>query len=154
VPEWLLEGVAGVEADLVVVTPHWGPNMTAEPPSHVRSASAALRDAGAALVAGHSAHVFHGIADGVLYDTGDFLDDYIVDPQLRNDLGLLFLVTFDGGRVRRVEAVPLKLDYCYTALAEGADADWVRARFRRACAELDTHVREDDGRLVVESSAS
>jgi poly-gamma-glutamate synthesis protein (capsule biosynthesis protein) len=28
----------------------------------------------------------------ILYDTGDFVDDYAIDPALRNDLGALFLV--------------------------------------------------------------
>ena len=43
-----------------------------------------------------SAHVFHGVAARVLYDLGDFLDDYRVDRKLRNDLGLLFLVDLVG----------------------------------------------------------
>ena len=61
---------------------------------------------GATLVAGHSAHVPHGVAGRVLYDLGDFLDDYRVDPRLRNDLGLLFLVTLDGRGPVRLEALP------------------------------------------------
>ena len=36
------------------------------------------------LVAGHSAHIFHGVARSVLFDLGDFLDDYAVDRELRN----------------------------------------------------------------------
>jgi hypothetical protein len=106
-------------------------------------------DCGATLVAGHSAHVFHGVAGRVLYDLGDFLDDYAVDPVLRNDLGLLFLVTMDERGPARLEAVPLALDYCRTRLADGADAAWVRRRFRAACAALGTDVTEHAGRLVV-----
>jgi len=53
------------------------------------TARAWTQAAGATLVAGHSAHVFHGIADRVLYDLGDFVDDSAADPYLRNDLGLL-----------------------------------------------------------------
>jgi poly-gamma-glutamate synthesis protein (capsule biosynthesis protein) len=102
------------------------------------------------LVAGHSAHVFQGIAGRVLYDLGDFLDDYAVDPLLRNDLGLLFLVTLDREGPSRLEAVPLKLDYCHTRLADGADADWIRHRFRSACAAFRTEVGEEEGRLVVD----
>jgi hypothetical protein len=49
----------------------------------VRRAAAGLRTGGGTLVAGHSAHVFHGVEDGILYDLGDFLDDYAVDPDLR-----------------------------------------------------------------------
>jgi poly-gamma-glutamate synthesis protein (capsule biosynthesis protein) len=54
----------------------------------VRTAAEALVAAGATLVAGHSAHIFHGVAGRVLFDLGDFLDNYAVDPELRNDLGL------------------------------------------------------------------
>jgi hypothetical protein len=43
------------------------------------------------LIAGPSAPVFHGATRRVLYDLGGFVDDYRVDPRLRNDLGLLFL---------------------------------------------------------------
>ena len=116
----------------------------------MRAAAAELRAAGAALVAGHSAHVCHGAGDRILYDLGDFLDDYAVDRRLRNDLGLLFLVTFAAGIAVRVEAVPLKLDYCRTRLADGEDAAWIRDRFRSACAALGTRVTDEDGRLVVE----
>lgn len=94
-------------ADLVVVTPHWGPNMAEAPVSHVRAAAAELEAAGATLVAGHSAHVFQGVAGRVLFDLGDFLDDYRTDAQLRSDLGLLWLVTLDESGPRRLEAVPL-----------------------------------------------
>jgi poly-gamma-glutamate capsule biosynthesis protein CapA/YwtB (metallophosphatase superfamily) len=150
VPGWLLEAVGQADADAVVVTPHWGPNMTTAPVRHVRRAAAALVEAGATLVAGHSAHVPHGVAGRVLYDLGDFLDDYRVDPRLRNDLGLLFLVTLDRGGPVRLEALPLKLDYCHTGLAGGEDAAWMRRRFRAACAELGTEVSEAAGRLVVD----
>jgi poly-gamma-glutamate synthesis protein (capsule biosynthesis protein) len=147
--DWLPEAVAGVDADAILVTPHWGPNMTSEPPPAVRRAAAELRDAGATLVAGHSAHVFHGVEAGVLYDLGDFLDDYAVDRLLRNDLGLLFLVTLEHTRALRVEAVPLKLEFCHTRLAEGEDAKWVRRRFRTACEALGSDATEEGGRLVV-----
>jgi poly-gamma-glutamate capsule biosynthesis protein CapA/YwtB (metallophosphatase superfamily) len=151
-PGWLAALVreAGAQADVTLVTPHWGPNMTAAPVGHVRRAAAALLDAGATLVAGHSAHVPHGVAGRVLYDLGDFLDDYRVDPRLRNDLGLLFLVTLDAAGPLRLEALPLKLEYCHTRLAAGEDAAWMRHRFRSACAALDTAVVEGaDGRLIL-----
>ncbi len=103
------------------------------------------RWAGATLIAGHSAHLFHGLGRRVLYDLGDFLDDYAVDPKLRNDLGLLFLVDLGGSRL---EAIPLTLEFAYTRLADGGDFAWVRRRFREACAAFGTEVAEEDGRLV------
>jgi hypothetical protein len=149
-PAWLLEAVQTPEADAVLVTPHWGPNMAPDPVPHVRRAATALVEAGATLVAGHSAHVFQGVAGRVLYDLGDFLDDYAVDPLLRNDLGLLFLVTLDRGGPCRLEAIPLKLEYAYTRLADGDDADWIRRRFRAACASFGTVVTAGDERLTIE----
>ena len=154
VPGWLTETVATVEADIVLVTPHWGPNMVTEPVPHVRRAAAALLEAGATLIAGHSAHVFHGVADGVLFDLGDLIDDYAVDPRLRNNLTLLFLVTFEGARPTRVEAVPLAIDHCHTRLADAREAAWITRRFRRACGDLGTEVAEHAGRLVVEWGSS
>jgi poly-gamma-glutamate synthesis protein (capsule biosynthesis protein) len=149
-PRWVLDTIRGVGADIVVVSPHWGPNMVAGPVEHVRAAAAAFRAAGATLVAGHSAHVFHGVADGVVYDLGDFIDDYATDPFLRNDLGLLFLVTFEEAVAARLEAVPLALDYCRTRLANAGEAAWVHRRFRRACAAFGTEVSEHGGRFVVD----
>jgi len=148
-PAWVRDAIASTRADAVLVTPHWGPNMVAEPPPEVSRAAGELLAAGATLVAGHSAHVFHGAGPRVLYDLGDFVDDYATDPYLRNDLGLLFLVTFEEAVPVRVEALPLELAYCHTRLARGEDAAWIRARFVAACSALGTEVREDDGRLVV-----
>ncbi|MFH8384658.1 CapA family protein [Kitasatospora sp. NPDC018058] len=157
VPGWLTALVARAarKADAVLVTPHWGPNMTSRPPSHVRAAAPRLLAAGATLVAGHSAHVFHGVADRVLYDLGDFVDDYAVDPVLRNDLGLLFLVTLDGPDRAHLapvglEALPLALEFCHTRPARGEEWEWVRERFTDACAEFGTPVGERDGRLTVD----
>jgi poly-gamma-glutamate synthesis protein (capsule biosynthesis protein) len=150
VPGWVIESLSAGSADAVLVTPHWGPNMTSGPVPHVRKAASELVHHGATLVAGHSAHVFHGASRQVLYDLGDFLDDYAVDPLLRNDLGMLFLVDLAPGGPVRVEAVPLALDYCHTRLATDDEARWIRDRFAKACSELGTEVRTVAGRSVLD----
>jgi poly-gamma-glutamate synthesis protein (capsule biosynthesis protein) len=148
---WIANAVAGARrgADAVLVTPHWGSNMTARPTRYIRRAARALLAAGATLVAGHSAHVVHGVEPRVLYDMGDFIDDYAVNPELRNDLGLLFLVDLDAAGTRRLEAIPLKLEHCHTRLAHGRDARWLRRRFIRACADLGTEATEHADRVIV-----
>ncbi|NRQ36736.1 CapA family protein [Nonomuraea sp. NN258] len=150
VPGWVIDAVAALDTDLVLVTPHWGPNMTAGPLPYVRAAASALVGAGASLVAGHSAHVFHGVEPPVLYDLGDFIDDYAVDAELRNDLSLLFLVILDERGPRRLRAVPLKLDHGRTGLAQGWEREWIGARFIAACAALGTSAGWEDGHLVVD----
>jgi hypothetical protein len=147
-PAWVREAVREAAGDaFVLVTPHWGPNMVAAPEARIRRAAGQLRAAGANLVAGHSAHVFHGVAPGVLFDLGDFLDDYAVDPGLRNDLGLLWLLELEPRGVRRIRALPLRLEYCYTRRALGDEAAWIARRLRELCAEFGTEVRSSDGMI-------
>lgn len=148
VPGWL-EEIVGQSTDPVLVTPHWGPNMTEAPVAHVRRAARQLLEAGSTLIAGHSAHVFHGVSGRILYDLGDFVDDYAVDPWLRNDLGLFFLVELGSSGPVRIEAVPIALDFCHTRLAGESEATRIEARFTSACALMGTKVERVNGRLVI-----
>ena len=155
--DWVDATVARLagEVDVLVATPHWGPNMTTTPGHRIRTAASRLVAAGAALVAGHSAHVFHGAAwdsatgPPVLFDLGDFIDDYAVDPALRNDLGLVWFVRFDGARITAIEALPIALDYCFTRVADPAEYRWIRRRLTAACAEFGTTVEDRGGRLGI-----
>jgi poly-gamma-glutamate capsule biosynthesis protein CapA/YwtB (metallophosphatase superfamily) len=150
-PTWLRAASApGPDADVVIVTPHWGPNMRAAPVPHVRRAAAALEAAGATLVAGHSAHVPQGPSGRTLFDLGDFVDDYAVDPVLRNDLGLLWLVTLDADGPRRVEGVPLRLELAHTRLASRVEATLLLSLLEERCAAVGSTVRREGERLVFE----
>jgi poly-gamma-glutamate capsule biosynthesis protein CapA/YwtB (metallophosphatase superfamily) len=157
VPAWLTATVETLTrtADVVVVTPHWGPNLVQAPTPHVHAGADALLAVGAALVAGHSAHVFHGVrwparpGAAVLYDLGGFVDDYAVHPWMRNDLGLLWTVTLGPAGVDRVEALPLRLRLARTEVARGEDRAWIVHRLRSACAAFGTDVDDDGARLQV-----
>jgi poly-gamma-glutamate capsule biosynthesis protein CapA/YwtB (metallophosphatase superfamily) len=157
-PPWLVEELVRLraECDLVVAFPHWGPNMTTAPAYWQRACAGSLLSSGADIVAGHSAHVFHGVearpTGPVLYDLGGAVDDYAVDGDLRNDLGLLALWRPWGAP--ELELVGLRLDFCHTTLAEGPDAHWIQARLERACGELGTRVeRTAPGRFAVRPGA-
>src|SRR5919204_4000278 len=151
-PAWLVEEISGLRerCDAVIAFPHWGPNMTAAPARWQRQTAARLQDAGADLVAGHSAHVFHGVASWngrlALPDLGDALDDYRVDPVLRNDLGLL-AIWRPGAGPGELELVALRLDFCRTDLARGDDAGWIAARLADASAKLGTGIERLDEAL-------
>jgi poly-gamma-glutamate capsule biosynthesis protein CapA/YwtB (metallophosphatase superfamily) len=151
-PSWVREAGApdpdGLEN--VVVTPHWGPNMVLEPLPKVRRAADQLLAAGATLIAGHSAHVFQGVAGRVLFDLGDFLDDYAVDSRLRNDLGLLWLVGLEAGGPCSIKALPLRLDYCFTRVASPPESEWILRRLATLCAPFGTEVSFSDGLIDVE----
>jgi hypothetical protein len=149
VPDWLSRGIRERSSGAALVFPHWGPNMVTEPLPRVREAADSLVTMGATLVAGHSAHVFHGINWPVLYDLGDFVDDYAIDPILRNDLGLLFQVTVDESGPSLIEALPLHLGYCHTEVAGAADVAWIKRRLITACMPFETEVTSRDDRLVI-----
>ena len=124
-----------------------------------RAALASLRFAGNRVIElgadvyyGHSAHLCQGIelhrGRPILYDTGDFIDDYAVDPVLRNDRSCLFKLMFDQGRLLRIELVPVTLDIARVALAHGEDFEAIAARMERLCGELGTILQRHAGRLV------
>jgi poly-gamma-glutamate capsule biosynthesis protein CapA/YwtB (metallophosphatase superfamily) len=144
-PDWLEAelGRLGDACDHVIAFPHWGPNMNPRTASWQVEAATAMMGAGATLVAGHSAHVFHGVGwekgSPLLFDLGDALDDYAVDPRLRNDLGVLVLWR-PGSAEAALELVGLRLDYCRTDLAYGEDAEWIADRLAGACPPLGSAV--------------
>jgi poly-gamma-glutamate capsule biosynthesis protein CapA/YwtB (metallophosphatase superfamily) len=153
VPGWLTDEIrqAARTHDVVLVTPHWGPNLTTAPLSHIRHAAETFVEAGATLVAGHSAHVFHGVHGRVIYDLGDLIDDYATDGTLRNDLGLLWLATIEEKQVR-VRALPLRLEYARTRTADRSERTWIQNRLAEACEEFATEVTENHGLLTARPS--
>ncbi len=133
-------------ADFVVFTIHWGPNMRNRASSDFRDFARAVLSAGADLFWGHSAHVVQGIefwgGKAILYDTGDFVDDYAVDGELRNDLSALFRVTVQPPLVVGVEAIPVVIDDMRVSLARGTQREWFRRNLASLCAERGTRVVE------------
>ena len=86
-------------------------------------------DAGADVFWGHSAHVVQGVEiwhdKPILYDTGDFVDDYAVDPELRNDLSALFLLRAGPPAIERIDVVPVAIGRCQVNRARGAEREWL-----------------------------
>ncbi|MFZ3168671.1 MAG: hypothetical protein WA130_13735 [Candidatus Methanoperedens sp.] len=47
-----------------------------------------------------------------MYDTGDFIDDYYVGHEEKNDQQLLFLVMVSREKIKRVEMIPVEISKC------------------------------------------
>jgi poly-gamma-glutamate synthesis protein (capsule biosynthesis protein) len=96
-------------ADLVIVSAHVGPNWGA-PSKEIQALAHDLIDMGADLYWGHSNHTPQGIelykGKAILYSTGDFIDDYMIDKDERNDLSLLFMLDVEQGRIVRIGLYP------------------------------------------------
>ena len=67
----------------------------------------------------------------ILYDTGDFIDDYAVNRELRNDWSFLFRVSVAEGRFERLDLIPVKLSYARVDLATGGERESVLNRMER-----------------------
>lgn len=141
-------------AQSVVFSNHWGPNMVERPPGLFRRFARAVIDRGADVYYGHSAHVFQGVeiyrGKPILYDTGDFVDDYAVDEGLRNDRSFLFEVSLEGGELRRLELFPVRLHYARTELAAGAEREAIFDRMELLSHEMGSAFDRREDRLVFE----
>jgi len=141
-------------ADLVVLSPHWGPNMVLRPPSEFRRFAAMACGMGVDLVHGHSAHIFQGVercGDSlILYDTGDFLDDYAVDRTLRNDWSFIFLVEVAGRRIERLRMLPVRLGFAQVDLASGEEFLAITRRMLHLCRDLGSEPVETPEGLLLE----
>src|ERR671917_1770452 len=152
--EEAIEAAREAGANTVVFSNHWGPNMVERPREIFRRFARAVVDRGADVYYGHSAHVFQGVeiyrGKPILYDTGDFMDDYAVDPNLRNDRSFLFRVSVEGGDLRRLELFPVSLPYARVELAGGAEREAILDRMVSLSAEMGTTFDRHEDRLVFE----
>jgi poly-gamma-glutamate synthesis protein (capsule biosynthesis protein) len=145
-------------ADLVIFTIHWGPNMVSRPSAEFKEFARAVIDAGADVFWGHSAHVVQGVEIWnrklILYDTGDFVDDYAVDPYLRNDLSALSRLYVRPPLIESIELIPVKISEMRVNSAHGAKREQFVQRFRGLCAEMQTHVEATDSRVTIDVQAA
>jgi poly-gamma-glutamate capsule biosynthesis protein CapA/YwtB (metallophosphatase superfamily) len=141
-------------ADTVIFSNHWGPNMVQRPRELFRRFARAVIDRGVDVYYGHSAHVFQGVeiyrGKPILYDTGDFIDDYAVNPELRNDWSFLFRVSVVEGILERLDLTPVKLSYARVDLATGGEREKILDRMERLSAEMGTAFARHEGSLVLE----
>jgi poly-gamma-glutamate capsule biosynthesis protein CapA/YwtB (metallophosphatase superfamily) len=154
--EGAVAAVRDMGVETVIFSNHWGPNMVRRPREHFRRFARAVIDLGVDIYYGHSAHVFQGVeiyrGKPILYDTGDFIDDYAVDPRMRNDWSFLFRVYVEEGGLERLELTPVKLSYARVDLAKGREREKILDRMDRLSAEMGTVFARHEGALVLEGS--
>lgn len=141
------------QVQIPVVAFHWQPNWAPVVEERYRRVARACLAAGARVVWGHGPHHFQGVefaGEGViLYSTGDFVDDYAVDPVFRNDRQLLFAVDLDAERILRVEAFPIEIADGFALPAQEAAVRWIEGTFRRACEAVGSDIEWAGDRLLV-----
>lgn len=135
------------QVDHLIVSMHWQSNWEPRVRQAFRDLARAMMDAGASLVWGHSPHHIQGVewfpGGPAIYGSGSLLDDYAIDPGMRNDLHVLYRVRIASERVARVEALPIKLELGRSTPAQDEDRAAIQLRLSAFCRSLDTAVRED-----------
>ncbi|WP_284752344.1 CapA family protein [Arthrobacter sp. efr-133-R2A-120] len=128
-------------SQLLVVSAHWGANWGSKVPSAHQSLARALIDAGSDVVFGHSAHIFRGIeiyrGRPIVYSAGDFVDDYAVDPDERNDQSFVFLLETDGNVPSTLRLHPTNIARLQTRLASRS-AGKIAERMQRLSRQFGT----------------
>lgn len=145
-------------SDFVIFSVHWGPNMNPYPAEDFIKFAHAVMDAGADIFHGHSAHIFQPIeiysGKSVFYDCGDFVDDYAVDADLRNDYVLLYFVILDSEKkaIDRIELIPCLIHSykCQVNLAEGLIFEDIAERTKALSASMGTEVKREKNRLAID----
>ncbi len=126
--------------DVAILSAHLGPNMVDVPSQLFRDFADAAIDHGFDIFHGHSAHAFQGVRTRngklILHDTGDFLDDYAVDPALRNDWSFIFLVDIENSQLKGLRMIPVKLSFAQVDIATGAFADAIAQKMIDRCRPL------------------
>lgn len=141
------------KVDLLILSIHWGPNMKEKPsPQFIQFAHEAV-DHGVDIIHGHSAHIFQGVeiykGKLILYDTGDFVDDYAVDPILRNDNSFLFLVEANQRGIKSLKLIPVVIHDFQVNQAKGKHAQEIMQRMRRLSKEMKTEFESTHEELIL-----
>lgn len=134
------------ETDFVIISLHWGPNMNERPNRQFIEFAHLMISRGADIIHGHSAHIFQGIEvyrnKLILYDTGDFVDDYVVDPFLKNDHSFFFIIELVKNRIYRLRLVPVLISHYQVNQAVKKESEWSLQRMQQLSSEFGTTITE------------
>ena len=147
--DWVARSVDALRrsgAAVVLLSLHWGPNMRLSPSRRFRQFAHAAIDRGVDIIHGHSAHVVQAVERHrggiILYETGNFIDDYWKFPFRRTFWSFVFLLDIEGDRLGRLRLVPVHIHSSPLGLAKGEIDQAIRTRMKSLCATFGTPVLE------------
>ena len=85
----------------------------------------------------------------ILYDTGDFIDNYAVDPYLRNDYSFIFKVELEKNRIVKLTLIPVVIKTMQVNKASKKDFQSVVSKFKFHTSIHKTVFKENKDRLEV-----
>ncbi len=142
------------EADIIIVTVHWGIEYANLPEAYQRQDAYAMVDAGANVIIGHHPHVIQGVEtykDGLIaYSLGNF----VFDQEHREDArqGLVLELELSPWGWVSASFVPIYIAEGQTTFATGSQQEKTSQLFISISEKLDTKVEKDAGKLVVKGN--
>ena len=134
-------------AELVIVSAHVGPNW-GTPSRPMQALAHELIDMGVDLYWGHSNHTPQGIelykGNAILYSTGDFIDDYMVDRDERNDLSFLFVLEGESNRISRFRLYPTCIEDLSVRLANKQEWQFLKRTMQAKCRAFGTTIELEE----------
>lgn len=158
---------------LKIFSVHWGPNYSWQPAKEIQDLAHFLIDeCGIDIIHGHSSHHVQGVEKYkgrlIIYGCGDFVDDYALTPEYRNDLSGVWRVCVEedeqgesgvsgsdisrregGGKLKlkMLEVFPTIIERFRARRLEAGepDSEWVRQRIKSLSAEFGTKVDLEEG---------
>ncbi len=129
------------QTDLVIISAHVGPNWGV-PSKDIQALAHDFINMGADLYWGHSNHTPQGIelyqGKAILYSTGDFVDDYMIDQDERNDLSFLFMLEVEQGRIARIRLHPTCIEDLGVRLANEQERGYLIRTMQAKCRAFGT----------------
>jgi poly-gamma-glutamate capsule biosynthesis protein CapA/YwtB (metallophosphatase superfamily) len=142
--DWIDGAASGLRssgADLIVLSLHWGPNMRMSPSRAFRRFAHAAIECGIDVIHGHSAHVVQAIERHgrgiILYDAGNFIDDYWKFPFHPTTSSFVFLLDIEDRRLARLRMIPVHTHSEPLGLAKGKSFGAIRKRMISICSPFD-----------------
>ena len=111
---------------------------------------------GVDLYWGHSNHTPQAIevykGKAILYSTGDFVDDYMVDRDERNDLSFLFVLERETNGMTRVRLYPTRIKDFGVRLANARQWQFLKRTMQAKCRAFGTTIEleEQTGTISVQ----
>jgi poly-gamma-glutamate capsule biosynthesis protein CapA/YwtB (metallophosphatase superfamily) len=148
---------------LKIFSVHWGPNYSWHPSPNIRSLAHFLVDeCDVDIIHGHSSHHIQGVEvykeSLIMYGCGDFVDDYAVNEEYRNNMGAVWRVHVkeDGMKLKpkRLEVFPTVIGGFQVQRLDVSNKDhaWVCEKIRTLSSHYDTSFEKDldaEGQMVL-----
>jgi len=154
--DWVERSVIALReagAGLVVLSLHWGPNMRLRPTRKFRDFAHGAIERGVDVIHGHSAHVFQAVerhkGGVIIYDSGNFIDDYWKFPFRQTFWSFVFMLDVEASRPARLRLTPVHIHASPLGVATGEIKAAIKQRMKKLCTPFGTPLIDTEEGLEI-----